>query len=75
MLFIIEVVRLLWFDKSVAMKLLQVFSHSSLAFFKDYKSLLDYVLGKDGLICDDFGWWIRFNKFSDGVNDIDIGHG
>ena len=32
------------------------------------------ILGKDGFICDDVGWWSRFNTDSDGVKKIGIGH-
>ena len=27
-------------------------------------------MSQNGLICDDIGWWIRFDKGSDGINDI-----
>ena len=74
-MFISEVVRLLWFDNSAVVKLLQLFSQCSLDFLSEYlKSLLDDILGQDGFIYDDFGWWSRFNKSSNGVNDVDIGH-
>ena len=76
MLFIIEVTRLLWIDTSAVMKLLQLFSHCSLSFFsKDLNYLFDTVLGQDGLICGDVGWWIRFDKVSDVVDDVNIGIG
>ena len=60
----------------MVVKLLQLFFHCSLAsFFKYLKSVFDAVLGQDGLIFDDVGWWIRFKKVSDVVDGIDIGHG
>ena len=67
--------RLLWFDNSAVVKLFQLFSHCSLEFLsEDLKSLLDDILGQDGFMCDDVSWWRRFNKISDGVNDVDVGH-
>ena len=39
----------------------------------DSKSLFDNVLGQDGLICGDVGWWSKFMKGSDGVENVDIG--
>ena len=38
------------------------------------KSLLDAALVQNGLICDNVGWCSRFNKSSDGVDDVGIGH-
>ena len=52
-----------------------IFSLQPCLFSKDLKSVFDAVLGQDGLIFDDVGWWIRFKKVSDGVDGIDIGHG
>ena len=41
--------------------------------FSEYlKDLIDTVLSQGGLICNDIGCWIRFNKSSDGVTDIDV---
>ena len=58
------------------MKLLQLFLHFGIAFLSKYlKPLLDAALGQDGLIFDDVGWWGRFNRGSDGINDVNIGHG
>ena len=74
-LFISKVVRLPCIRNYAVMKLLQLFLYCSLDFLSgDLKSLIDDILGQDGFICDDFGWWSRFNKSSNGVNDVDIGH-
>ena len=55
------------------MKILQLFLHCSLKFLsKNFESLFDNVLGKYGIICDDFGWRSGFNKGSDGVDEVDI---
>ena len=37
-------------------------------FTKNLECLFNNLLGQDGLICDDVGWWSGFNK---GGNDID----
>ena len=48
--------------------------HCSLAFFfKNVESIFDTVLGKDGIICDDVGWWSGFNKVSNIINNVGIG--
>ena len=74
MLLINEVLRFLWIDNSAVMKMLQLFLHCIIDFLsKSFESLFDTVLGKDGIICDDVGWWIGFNKGSDVVEDVDIG--
>ena len=58
------------------MKLLQLFSHCSLAFTpKQVESLFNNVLGQDGIICDDVGWWSGFNEGGDSIEDIAIGLG
>ena len=58
------------------MKLLSLFLHPITDLTpKDLKSLIDAVLGQDDIILDDVGWWSRFNKGRDGVDDFDIGHG
>ena len=44
-------------------------------FSKYLKYLIDAVLGNDGFICYDVGWWGKFNRGSNGVNGVDIGHG
>ena len=31
------------------------------------------VMGQDGLICDDVGWWIGFNEGGNSIEDVDIG--
>ena len=55
------------------MKRLQFFLHCSLDFLsKNFDSIFDTVLGKDGIICDNIGWWSGLNKGSDGVDDIGI---
>ena len=55
------------------MKMLQLFLHCIIDFLsKSFESLFDTVLGKDGIICDDVGWWIGFNKGSDSIDDVDI---
>ena len=56
------------------MELLLIFLYFSLAFFtKNLESLSNNVLGKDGLTCDDVGWWIGFNKGGNIIYDVDIG--
>ena len=37
------------------------------------KALIDTVLSQDGFVYNCIGLWSRFNKSSDGVNDIDVG--
>ena len=55
------------------MKLLQLFSYCSLAFFtKTFESLFNTVLGQDGLIFDDVGWWSGLNKGNNIIYDVDI---
>ena len=44
-------------------------------FYKNFESLFNTVLGQDGLICDDVGWWSALNKGSYGIDDVDIGFG
>ena len=67
------VLRLIWLNKSVGMKLMQLFSYCSLAFFtKTFESLFNTVLGQDGLIFDDVGWWSGLNKVGDSIYDVDI---
>ena len=54
----------------------EIISHCSLiSFLKELMSLMDALLGKDGIICDDVGWRSRFNKGSNGVDVVNIGHG
>ena len=68
--------RLLRIEKSVVMKLLQIFSHYSLYFLsKTFEHLFDTAWGQDSLVCDDVGWWSGFKTFSDGVDDVSIGIG
>ena len=56
------------------MKLLQLFSYFRLAFsHKNFEPLFNTVLGKDGLICDDVGWWSGLKKCGYGIGDVDIG--
>ena len=43
--------------------------------YEYFKDLIDIELSQDGFICVDIGWWVRFNKSSNGFNDIDVGHG
>ena len=42
-------------------------------FFKNIEYLFNNVLGKDGLICDDVGWWSGFNKGGNSINGVGIG--
>ena len=37
---------------------------------KECESLFNTVLGQDGLICDDVGWWSGFNKGGYGIGNI-----
>ena len=54
--------------------MLQLFLYYSLAFFiKNLEYLLYIVLGQDGLICDDVGWWSGFNKCGNIIDDVEIG--
>ena len=74
--FISQVARILWLDNSVVMKLLQLFSHCSLAFLsKTFESIIDTVFFSDDLIFDNIGWWSGFNKGGYGFDDVDIGIG
>ena len=42
-------------------------------FFKTYKSLFNTILGQYGIISDDVGWCIGFNKGGDMIYNVDIG--
>ena len=42
---------------------------------KNFESLFNTVLGQDGLIFDDVGWWSGFNKGCDIVHGVEIGIG
>ena len=56
------------------MKILQIiFALKPQFFSKDLKYLFDTVLGQDGMIFDDVGWWSRFNKGKNGVDNFGIG--
>ena len=56
----------------MVMKMIEFFHTSASTFFKDFNSLFDIVLVKDGIVCNDVGWWSGFNKVSFGVDNIDI---
>ena len=76
MIFIREAARIIWLEKSAVIKLLQLFLHCSHSVLsKDFESLFDNVLGKDGLILNDVVWWIGPNISGNGIGDVDIGLG
>ena len=52
-----------------------IFAPQPLPYSNDFKSLFGAVLGQDGIICDDVGCFIGFNKGSYGIDDFDIGLG
>ena len=55
---------------------MQLFSYCNLSIPpKTFESLFNTVLGQDGLIFDDVGWWSGFNKGCDIVHGVDIGIG
>ena len=39
------------------------------------ESLFNTLLGQDGLICDDVGWWSRLNKGGYEIDNVEIGLG
>ena len=58
------------------MKLLQFVLYWIITFFtKNFESLFNTLLGQDGLICDDVGWWSGLNKGGDIIYNVDIGFG
>ena len=50
-----------------------IFVPQPIFFNKNFESLFNNVLGQDGIICEDVGWWSGFNKVDDRIYDVDIG--
>ena len=40
---------------------------------KNIEYLFNIVLGQDGIICDDVGWWSGLNKGGKIIEDVEIG--
>ena len=50
-----------------------IFVLQPIIFIKFFESLFNTVLGHDGLICDEVGWWSWLNKGGDKIYDVEIG--
>ena len=51
-----------------------IFLYCSLDFLNQkLESVFNTVLGQDGIICDDVGWWSGFNNGGDRIYGVDIG--
>ena len=42
-------------------------------FTKKIESLFNNVMVQGGIICDDVGWWVGFNKGGNSIDDVAIG--
>ena len=50
-----------------------IFLYCSLDFLNQkLESVFNTVLGQDGIICDDVGWWSGFNKGGNIIDAVDI---
>ena len=52
-----------------------IFALQPQLFFQKIDSPFDNLMSQDGFIYNYVGWWIGFNKGSDGIDNIDMGLG